>query len=315
MQNRRKFIKLPPSNKRWGFILPNKKIFHALVLLLVVIVATVLSYVLTRPVRYAVFAGYNKDGVIEPYVVTYLRGLDEVCDGIVYIADSKLKEGEEKKLYGINILHMEHKRHNEYDWGSYKRGYVWLRNNGYLDKASALILANDSTYAPITSFKPMFKEMEKRREIDFWGASQNTQFTRHLQSYFLVFNKSVLRSRLLDPFIESVTTKPDNSYYIVEYETKLTPYLQNLGYKWDSYMPYKKLGYLPISDKNSYPLTIISKYNHQFLKRRTFTEKLMILVSIEELLKYLKVNSPKTYENIVEAKHPRLKDMLLEQGK
>ncbi len=311
MQNRRNFIKLPPSNKRWGFILPNKKIFYALAFVLVFIVAIVLSYILTRPVRYVVFAGYNKDGVIEPYVVTYLKGLDEVCDGIVYIADSELKSGEEKKLDGINILYMEHKRHNEYDWGSYKRGYVWLRDNGYLDKAGSLILANDSTYAPITSFKPMFKEMEKRRDIDFWGASQNTQFTRHLQSYFLVFKKSVLKSRLIDPFIESVETKPDSSYYIVEYETKLTPYLQNLGYKWDSYMPYKKLEYLTMSDKNSYPLTIISKYNHQFLKRRTFTEKLMILESIEELLTYLKTNSPETYDNIMSAKHPRLEKGLL----
>ena len=268
-----------------------------------------------HPVRYAVFAGYNKNAEIEPYVVTYLKGLDEVTDGIVYITDSDLKEGELEKLKGINIIHNAHKRHNEYDWGSYKRGYVWLRENGYLSKADEVIFANDSTYAPINSFKPMFKKMAQRRELDFWGASQNTQFTNHLQSYFLVFRKSVLKSRLLDPFIESVAKKPDNSYYIVEYETKLTPYLSNLGYRWDSYLPYKKLGYLSMSDKNSYPLTIISKYGHQFLKRRTFTEKLMILEDIGELLKYLEKKSPKIFDNILKAKHPSLEDVLLKLGK
>ena len=106
--------------------------------------------------------------------------------------------------------------------------------------------------------------------------------------------------------MNSVRHQIDNSLYILEYELNLTPVLSDLGYKWNSYIPYHKLKYLPIQDKNSYPLTLIQKHNNQFLKRRTFTEKLMIIENIDELLEYLKQNHPKTYQDILSANHPRL---------
>ncbi|MBR5599167.1 MAG: hypothetical protein IKW39_03910, partial [Alphaproteobacteria bacterium] len=172
--------------------------------------------------------------------------------------------------------------------------------------AYELIFANDSTYAPITSFSPMFKDMDKRQELDFWGNTQNTHFKPHLQSYFLVFRKKVINSHKFQQFIQSITKLPDHSLYILQYEVELTSYLSQLGYKYDSYIPYQKLAHLPIPDKNSYPLTLIKHHNNQFLKKRTFTEKLMILENIDDLLLYLKQNSPKTYLNILASKHPRL---------
>lgn len=287
------------------FILILKKyIFYPIAIFLILAICFIL-YQYCHTTRYAVFAGYNKDGVIEPYVITYLKGLNEVTDGIVYITDSSLKPEELKKLKSINIIHNEHIRHKEYDWGSYKRGYTWLRINGYLEKADELILANDSCYAPLSSFKPMFKEMQKRKDLDFWSDLQSTKFTPHLQSYFYVFRKPVLNSKLLDVFLRTVKHQKYHFNYIFSYELKLTSYLENFGFKRDSYMPYKKLSYLEKPEKNSYPLTLIKDYNHQFLKRRTFTELLEINEDIPELLDYLKQNHPQTYSDIKSAKHPR----------
>ncbi len=260
---------------------------------------------LCHTTRYAIFAGFNKDGTIEPYVVTYLKGLNEVTDGIVYIADSSLKEGELEKLKDINILYTSHNRHQEYDWGSYKRGFIWLRKNGYIDKADELILANDSCYAPLNSFKPMFDTMNKRKELDFWGDLQNTRFSPHIQSYFYVFRKPILASKRLDTFLRNVKHQQELFLYILNYEVRLTQFLSDYGYKWDSYMPYKNLSHLETTDKNSYPLTLIKDYKHQFLKRRTFTELLEIREDIPELLNYLKQNNPKIYNDIKQANHPR----------
>ena len=47
-------------------------------------------------------------------------------------------------------------------------------------------------------------------------------------------------------------------------------------------------------------------YHHEFLKRRTFTEKLMILENIDELLEYLRRHHKQTYLDILSANHPRL---------
>lgn len=247
--------------------------------------------------RYAIFAGYNANQTIPDYVITYLKGLNEVSDGVVYIADSELKEDEYKKIKNL-VIHTEHKRHNEYDWGSYKRGFNWLKQYGYLEKAKELIFANDSCYAPMKSFKPMFKKMSYHPNLDFWGDSQNTVFTNHIQSYFMVMRKPVINSKVFHNFLNNVTHQEYSSMYITEYEVKLTPVLEALGYKWDSYLPYEKLHHLELADKNSYPLTLIKDYNHQFLKRRTFTTNLPIMESKKELLNYIKTTYPKRYKEI-----------------
>ena len=250
-----------------------------------------------RTVRYAVFAGYNGDGTIHPYVITYLKGLKEVSDGVVYVADSTLNPEEEKKLKDLTI-HYENVRHEEYDWGSYKRGFNWLKDNGYLDKADEVIFANDSCYAPITGFKPMFETMDRRKDLDFWGALQNTRFTPHVQSYFMVLRKNVLQSRQFQHFINGVRHQPDSSLYITEYEVKLTPYLHDYGYKWDSFIPYQKLAYLPDSEKNSYPLALIKDYGYQFIKRRIFKNSLMMYENEAELLRYVYQLNPTLYQEI-----------------
>ena len=281
-----------------------KNIFY-LIATLIISAILYISYQLCHTTRYAIFAGYNKNGIIEPYVITYLKELNKVTDGIVYITDSSINPNELKKLKGINIIHNEHKRHEEYDWGSYKRGYNWLRQNKYLEKADELVFANDSCYAPLTSFKPMFTEMQKRKDLDFWGDLQSTKYKTHIQSYFMVFRQPVIKSTSFQSLLNSVTHYDDSRYYILKYELEATQLLQNLGYKWDTYMPYNKLSNLNRPEKNSYPLTLIKDFNHQFLKRRTFTEHLEILESIPDLLYYLKQNHPRTYENIKSAHHPR----------
>lgn len=281
-----------------------KKTYIAVLLLLTAIAITLsLIWANTPHKRYAVFAGYNKDGTIAPYVITYLKALNEITDGVVYIADSTLNESEEQKLKGLTI-YTQHTRHNEYDWGSYKRGYNWLKRNGYLDKATELIFANDSTYAPLGgSFKPMFEEMNKKKELDFWGDSQNKAFNPHIQSYFMVFRRPVFLNPAFRSFLNSVKHWEHSSEYITAYEIRLTPFLAEQGYKWDSYIDYNTFPLNPqydTTDINGYPLTAIREFNHLFLKRRTFTDNLLIVEDRAELLRYIATTYPQSYNDIAQ---------------
>lgn len=283
-----------------------KKTHIAVLFLLAAIALTIsLIWAQTPHKRYAVFAGYNPSGTIPPYVITYLKGLNEVTDGVVYIADSALNAGEEQKLKGLTI-HTEHTRHNEYDWGSYKRGYNWLMHNGYLENAKELILANDSTYAPLGgSFKPMFEKMDKRKDLDFWGDSRNKAFNPHIQSYFMVFRRPVFLRPKFRSFLNSVVHIDQmpgyHSGYITNYEIRITPVLEEQGYKWDSYIDYAHFPLNPeydTTDINSYPLTAIRDFNHLFLKRRTFTTNLLIAESRTNLLRYIAKTYPQSYTDI-----------------
>ena len=151
----------------------------------------------------------------------------------------------------------------------------------------------------------MIETMSHSPELDFWGDSQNTAFSNHIQSYFMVMRKPVINSKAFQNFLNSVTHQEYTSMYITEYKVKLTPMLENLGYKWDSYLPYEKLQYLSLTDKNSYPLTLIRDFKHQFLKRRTFTTNLMIMESKELLLEYIQTNFPKRYKEIIKEISPK----------
>lgn len=313
--------------------------------MLIALTAAAFFYLAERPRRYAVFAGYSADGSVAPYVLRYLSGLKAVTDGIVYITDSPLSP-EAQKQVAPYVIHGEYQRHGEYDWGSYKRGYNWLKEKNLLKHADELIFANDSAYAPLQTFRPMFNQMRSRSELDFWGNTQNQRFNPHLQSYFLVFRRPVIMSKSFAAFLNGIKAQPDHSLYITKYEIKLTPFLQNLGYKWDSYIPdfataiaaRQTPGTIPNAaplhpdsaatlspdsavalspgsaapkpasaaqvsapaspDPNSYPLTLIRDYHNQFLKRRTFTDKLPIEESRAELLAYLCAHAPETCQNI-----------------
>ncbi len=281
----------------------HKPVRSTLLLLAALLTAALLTATLlpSSPKRYAVFAGYNPNGTIAPYVLTYLKALNDITDGVVYIADSELNPEEEKKLAGLTI-YTQHHRHNEYDWGSYKQGYNWLKRNGYLKNADELIFANDSTYAPIGgSFKPMFEAMDKKKELDFWGDSQNKAFQPHLQSYFMVFRRPVFTAPEFRAFLNNVRHLEHSTEYIILYETALTPYLANLGYKWDSYIDYARFPLKPeidTTDINGYPLTAIRDFNHLFLKRRTFTTNLLIVEPRDELLRYIAKHYPESYKDI-----------------
>lgn len=257
--------------------------------------------------RYAVFAGYNPDGTVAPYVFTYLKALNEVTDGVVYIADSELNPEEEQKLKGLTI-YTQHIRHGEYDWGSYKQGYNWLKRNGYLNKADELIFANDSCYAPLGgSFKPMFDKMDTRKELDFWGDSQNKAFQPHLQSYFMAFRRPVFMAPEFRSFLNSVRHLDYSFQYIHTYETNFTKHLAALGFKWDSYIDYAHFPLKPeidTTDINSYPLTAIRDFNHLFLKRRTFTTNLLIAEDRAELLRYIAKHYPESFKDIRQSINP-----------
>ena len=117
--------------------------------------------------RTAIFAHYDKDNKIEDYVIYYLRGLSQVADKIVFVSDCDLEAEELKKISELTINNIVG-RHGEYDFGSYKRGFMYCSTQRLLLDCEELIFANDSCYAPLYPVEEMFSEM-RDENIDFWS--------------------------------------------------------------------------------------------------------------------------------------------------
>lgn len=112
--------------------------------------------------RLFLFAGYDADNTIDDTLIYYLNQLSKLGD-IVLVMDNSLNAQAVKKLSEIpHILHFSGTHHGEYDFGSYKRGYIWARDNKKLDKYEWVYMVNDSVYGPFWDIKNILSDLESR---------------------------------------------------------------------------------------------------------------------------------------------------------
>ncbi len=193
-----------------------------------------------KHMKIVVFAHYDQDGIIDDYVLYYLKALAESCDKIIFVSDGHLSAGELLKINSI-AAHVIAGQHGEYDFGSYKRGFAFARQEGLLDDAQWLILANDSCYGPLTSLDKVFGVMESSGK-QAWGITSNYfGFNRanlpHLQSYFLALSRDVFCSEGFADFIGSVRKQGDKKNIVKFYEIGLSEWLQKNEFSFGSYVP------------------------------------------------------------------------------
>lgn len=218
--------------------------------------------------RAVVFAHYDKDNIVDDYVLYYLEALKKVSSYIVFVSCNPIVD--KNCLENIADFVIDEK-HDEYDFGSYKRGFLHLKDK--LNEFDELIFANDSCYGPFFPLQPIFDCMEK---FDFWGFTKNrigfkkiyeNKFKLvkrpHLQSYFLAFKKNVFTSETFENLINSVKHHENKKDIIVNYEIGLSEVLRDAGFSGGSYIKhYQHFGNSMIY----FWRQLIQKYKMPFVK-------------------------------------------------
>ncbi|MEE3003308.1 MAG: rhamnan synthesis F family protein, partial [Pseudomonadota bacterium] len=214
--------------------------------------------------RLAVFAAHDPDGIIDDYILYYLTELAKVAD-VVFVCDHVLVEAELNKVKTL-CKYVIAKRHLEYDFGSYKLGYFWAKNNDILQDYDELIFCNDSAYGPFCSFDEIFKQMENKPNNEFWSVfNERNKRVSYCQSYFLVFKKNVFLSECFLNFVKSIKKEASHTAVVRNYEQGLTKVLVESNFNYNSYFSSNRND--PHNDK-FYNL-IISGF--PFLKRTCFS--------------------------------------------
>lgn len=189
--------------------------------------------------RAVVFAHYDKDNLIDDYVVYYVSALKKAGCDVVFVSCKELAQTELEKLNGL-VIHTITENHDEYDFGSYKRGFLYLEPK--LSEYDELIFANDSCYGPLYPISEVFAEMEKKN-CDFWGITKNNfgyikqfkhYFVRrtHIQSYFIAFKNNIFTQEFFADFINSIKHEQEKRDIIINYEIGLSELLIKQGYKF-----------------------------------------------------------------------------------
>lgn len=184
--------------------------------------------------RLFLFAAYDKDGIMGKSEVWYIDALLKVGD-VVFVADSTMSETELKKL-PEGVLYAAATRHEEYDFGSYKRAYKWAKESGVIDDYEFLYLVNDSVYGPITmsDFQKALEKMENLNTDAFSMACKVHTSSPHMQSWFIGLKREVFLSDWFDTFISSVEKLDDKVEVCIRYETGFSCLLREKGVKYDA---------------------------------------------------------------------------------
>ena len=227
--------------------------------------------------RTAVFASFSGDGRIKETVLYYLRGLREVVDSIVFVANNPVFPDEAEKLDGLVRLAV-FRHHGCYDFGSYKIGWNEAKALGLLepDVCDELVVCNDSCYGPVFPFSESFAEMDRRNReakpderFDFWGMTAHELFGRpHVQSYFYVFGKAVLEGRALDRFFEKMDGFRERGRVVFFCETALSAALVAAGHRFASLVP-EGFSKAHESPPIKFPITMLSGFRMPLVKAKT----------------------------------------------
>ena len=116
------------------------------------------------PRRVCLFAAYDIDGVVDDYVVAYLRDLSRFAD-VYYLADGHIPDGELAKL-APHTKGAWSRPHGPYDFGSWRSSpRSW--SAGTSSRPHELLVANDSAYL-LRPLDEVFARMDAA-DCDWWG--------------------------------------------------------------------------------------------------------------------------------------------------
>lgn len=183
------------------------------------------------PRRVAVFAHYDAQGEIKPYIVEYLRQLAPFCERIVFVSTSVSSPAELEKVRPFCDATLHHENVG-YDFCMWQAALRDLELRDF----DELVLANSSVFGPVLPLGPIFERISAEPG-DFWGMTENFTIGWHLQSYFLVFKRRVLGSPALGRFFASVLPYRDKNQVIRSYEIGLSTFLTEQGFQGRALVP------------------------------------------------------------------------------
>jgi len=254
----------------------------------------------------AVYCFYDKGGVVDDYVIYFLRALRKTVSRICCVANGLITESGRKALKSCTDELLE-RENDGLDAGAYS---FFIKNRAdEIRQYDELVFCNNSFFGPLYPLEKVFSEMDSRPEKpDFWGMSIHPRsegvidksqklsyINEHVQSYFIVFTRKVTESSVFLDFFRNLPKITTFYEAVCLFELQLTYVLSQAGFSFSSFV-----------DKNSIPKTncsilypdlLIREKKFPFIKRKVFIEDYSVFFSVgrgqnsRKCLDYVKNNT------------------------
>ncbi|HFI0423542.1 TPA: rhamnan synthesis F family protein [Streptococcus suis] len=191
--------------------------------------------------RLLVYVHYNKYNDYSEYVDYQLREITPLFDRTVFVSNSQLSTSRIESLkQKFNISNPIIRENIGFDFAAWRDG-IFSLDSEELFEYDSITFMNDTCFGPIWNLESYYQGFEQQKRVDFWGMTNHAEvpsseppIPEHLQSYFMVFKKSVFTSEIFLNFMKNVENFTDVQYVINQYETQLTKLLVDVGFNYQS---------------------------------------------------------------------------------
>lgn len=246
-----------------------------------------------------VFCFYDPQGIVDDYIIFILESLKEVLNEIIVVVNGEICNESYCKLAN-EVDYIVVRENKGYDAGAYKE---ILLNYCNVNEWDEIVLFNGTFYGPFVEWKTIFEKMQK---YDFWGLYKNITYEKtYLASFFLVFEKNLIREKLFMHFWEQMEL-PDSYFSDFKvFEEPLVEYFSNAGYTWSDWYSENggiKEDNVPIYKKHTLE-ELVKTYKMPVIKYKWFS----VVYYMETLinLKFIIEDTSYNYE-LIEQHHNRL---------
>jgi Rhamnan synthesis protein F len=172
--------------------------------------------------RAIIFAHFDRDGVIDPWVTYALGKYRRHCERIILVS-----AGSRGQPIPEVVDEFVARPNTGYDFGSWRDGLRLLPD---LANYEEILFVNDSAYGPLFDLD-LSLDHPKHCGATVWGGVVSNQITPHLQSWFFAVRRPMLeRSEFLE-FWEGVRHHEHKRDVIWNYELGFSRLASRLGFR------------------------------------------------------------------------------------
>lgn len=189
---------------------------------------------------------YDKQGIVDDYIIYMLRALKENSSEIAVVVNGKLTPESRTKLTDITptVIVRENKGLDVWAYKTVLDYYGWDKLVTY----DEVIMMNFTIMGPVYPLQEMFESMSAR-DIDFWGITMYHKYEKgdpfgtiecgyipdHIQSHFIAVRTPMLKSIEFQSYWNNMQEIKDYRDAVGCHEAMFTKRFSEKGFKWDVY--------------------------------------------------------------------------------
>lgn len=174
-------------------------------------------------------AHFDPDGLVAPHVRRQVLAWSRAGVRLIVVTTAQLQAADRSWLTGYAEL--IERENAGYDFLSYQQGLAAAGDlSGYVE----VVICNDSYVGPLRPYAEIFEQMSGRK-ADFWGIARSDRQRKHVQSYFVVFRRTLLDSPQFAEFWAEVVPLASRRQVIRRYEIGMSTRFRKAGFRQASY--------------------------------------------------------------------------------